>query len=96
MKQVYNVIEDSIYYTDRKGLRFYFSSEFNKQRFLNSLEEYIKNENRKLTNRYKVSIDLVQYMALSLYKKIEKRGFRVYHIKDEYYLHEQIQFNTNL
>ena len=96
MKQVYNVIEDSIYYTDRKGLRFYFSSEFNKQRFLNTLEEYIKNENRKLINRYKVYIDLAQYMSVSLYKKIEKRGFRVYHIKEEYYLHDNLQYSTLL
>lgn len=96
MLQVYNIIEESPYFIDKKGLRFYFSSNFNKERFVKSFDEYVKNENRKLINRYKVNIDLAQYMALSLYKKIEKRGFRVLHIKDGYYLQDICQYNIYL
>ena len=56
---------------------FYFSSEFNLNRFKNSVISFIEMEQAKIINRYKVNINLKLYLALSLYKKIEKRGFRV-------------------
>lgn len=56
---------------------FYFSSEFNLQRYKNSVIQFVEMEQAKIINRYKVKAELRLYLAISLYKKIEKRGFRV-------------------
>lgn len=96
MNQVYNIIEESIYFLDKGGLRFYFSSEFNRKRFKEKSTSYIKEENRKIVNRYKQNIDLTQYMLVSLYKKIEKRGFRVYLLEDNIKLFENITFHSKI
>ena len=96
MAEVYNIIEDSVFYQDKKGLRFYFSSEFNKKRFKKGVDLFIKTENRKVENRYKVRIDLDQFMAITFYKRIEKRGFRVFDLDNKYYLTGQTQFFARL
>lgn len=96
INQVYNIIEDSIYFLDKDGFRFYFSSDFNRERFKKLVSNYIKEENRKLINRYNVKIDLTNYMLISLYKKIEKRGFRVYLIEDNTKLLENVTFHSTI
>ena len=45
MKNVYNIIDDSPFYFDKKGLRFYFSSELNRERFNSKYKEYLNEEN---------------------------------------------------
>ena len=43
----------------------------------------------KIYNKYKILIDLSEYLAVALYKKIEKRGFLVYYgnvnLKETYF-----------
>ena len=56
---------------------FFFSSEFNKKRFIEGYNEYATNETNKLKVRYHVNIDIYDYFVIAYYKKIEKRGFRV-------------------
>lgn len=75
---VYQDIFESNYYYDYESYRLYFSSLFNKKRFIERIEEFIKDENIKNSNKYGVKIDLTNYLIIVLYKKIEKRGFRVY------------------
>ena len=75
---VYQDIFESNYYYDYESYRLYFSSLFNKNRFISRIEEFIKDENIKNSNKYGVKIDLTNYLIIVLYKKIEKRGFRVY------------------
>jgi hypothetical protein len=58
-------------------LIFYFSSEFNKRRFINGYEEYIVDETHKLESKYHVKLDLEIELTIAFYKKIEKRGFRI-------------------
>ena len=79
---VYQNIIESCYYFDYKTYRFYFSSLLNKKRFVNRIDEFVLDENLKNSNKYGVKIDLTNYLIIVLYKKIEKRGFRVYN-KDE-------------
>lgn len=79
---VYQNIFESCYYFDYKTYRFYFSSLLNKKRFVNRIDEFVLDENLKNSNKYGVKIDLTNYLIIVLYKKIEKRGFRVYN-KDE-------------
>lgn len=74
---VYNDINDSTFYIDVGKARVYFSSEFNKQRFLKGYILYIKEETNKLEKKYHVKIGANYYLLFAYYKKIEKRGFRI-------------------
>lgn len=71
-------INESEYYLKYKGLIFYFSSEFYKNKFTNEVNHYIENETLKIQVKYNININLDILFMLSLYKKIEKRGFRVF------------------
>lgn len=70
-------LKESNYCFEFNHAVFYFSSKFNLCRFKNSVETFIEMEHAKIINRYKVNINLKLYLAISLYKKIEKRGFRI-------------------
>lgn len=74
---VYNNIDDSVFFTDVGKCRIYFSSKFNKSRFLKNYKNYIDEENAKLENKYHVKIVANYYLLFAFYKKIEKRGFRI-------------------
>ena len=50
--KVYNDINDSNYCVEIDKIKIYFSSEFNKERFLKGYEEYVKEENLKIQNKY--------------------------------------------
>lgn len=56
---------------------FYFSSEFNKRRFERNFNLFVEEEINKIKCKYKVNIDLYDYLLVVFYKKNEKRGFRV-------------------
>lgn len=94
MKNVYNIIDESPFYFDKKGLRMYFSSEFNRKRFKEAYEKFIKEENIKLNNRYNFRVDLSLPLLLSYYQRIEKRGFRIYRIEDNFRLLKDINFSS--
>lgn len=88
-KIVYNNINESPYYFDYYNFRFYFSSAFYRRNFANRVEAYVKEERYKLINRYKIInsrfLDVInEVLYISLYKKIEKRGFRVLVNNSEY------------
>lgn len=72
----YDMNESFISY-EVSDLIFYFSSDFNKERFINQYREYIKNENYKLKCKYNVNINFDKMLLISFYKKIEKRGYKV-------------------
>lgn len=81
--RVYNNIDESPYFYEYKEYKFYFSSEFYQRNFRMRLESYVKEETYKLKNRYKILNtkflkDLEEILYISLYKRIEKRGFRIY------------------
>lgn len=78
IRGIYYDIRESEYVYQSHGLQFYFSSEFYLKKFKNNIEQYIKEENNKLRNRYKIFISLDIYFMIAYYKKIEKRGFRIY------------------
>lgn len=76
-----NGIELNLSVSDYKSIYndyvFYFSSLFYKRKFDENLEEYIEMESQKLINKYKINLDIRLYLAISFYKKIEKRGFLI-------------------
>ena len=77
MKRVEYDINKSEYYFKVNKLTFFFSSKFNKTRFENGFNEYVNEETNKIKAKYKVDINLTNYLLLAYYKKIEKRGFKV-------------------
>ena len=77
MKRVEYDIKKSEYYFRVNKLTFFFSSKFNKTRFENGFIEYVQEETNKIKAKYKVDINLTNYLLLAYYKKIEKRGFKV-------------------
>lgn len=58
-------------------LVFKFSSIFNMDRFIDGLKEFIETESLKLNSRYQVKFNIYDDLAISYYKKIEKRMFSV-------------------
>lgn len=77
MKRVEYNINRSEYYFKVNKLTFFFSSKFNKTRFENGFIDYVNEETNKIKAKYKVNINLTNYLLLTYYKKIEKRGFKV-------------------
>lgn len=91
---IYNNINESNFSYTYKRFKFYFSSEFNKTRFKEKIENFINDEVIKLNQRYKVfdkrfNEILEEILLISFYKKIEKRGFLVYDLKHSNYYKEE-------
>lgn len=93
---VYNDINDSTYYLDVGKARLYFSSEFNKTRFLNNYLIYTQEECKKLENKYHVKINANYYLLFAFYKKIEKRGFRIENNITKTRINENLTFIVEL
>ena len=87
---IYNDINESNYKLEYDKLTFYFSSKFYQEKFIKEYSEFIKNETLKLQLKYKCNVMFDEIILLFLYKKIEKRGFRVLYnnkeIKENYYI----------
>lgn len=62
------------YYGD---LRFYFSSLFYKNNFKKRINEYVRKYSLYMQKKFLLNINIEYFMAISCYKSIEKRGFRV-------------------
>lgn len=77
MNIVYQDIERSKYSFQVDNMLFYFSSLFNLERFKRKYLDYIKNEERKVINKYHYSINMKNYLLICFYMMIEKRGFKV-------------------
>ena len=75
---VYLDLAESEYKVKKLGLTFFFSSKFYMEKFQKEVEIYTHNEMLKLYNKYRVSSNFKIYLTISFYKKIEKRGFRIY------------------
>lgn len=87
---VYNDIEESNYSFKYDKLLFYFSSRFYEEKFVSEYANFLKEETIKLKLKYKCIIEADELILLLLYKKIEKRGFKVLYddrrISDQYYI----------
>lgn len=89
-------INESEYMTTFGGFNFYFSSNFYKEKFEREVQKYIEEEELKINNKYKTQINVSLYLAISLYKKIEKRGFRVFDNLNKRYVTPFISFTINI
>lgn len=95
IKMIYNDINESNYTFNYDNLVFYFSSNFYKEKFIKEYSDFIKNETMKLKIKFKCNIYCDEMILLLLYKKIEKRGFKVEYKGKELIENYCIDFNIN-
>lgn len=76
-EKIYHDLTESVEFVELLQTRFYFSSSFNKERFLKGYEEYIKEEEDKIKAKYGINISIRYYLLIAYYIKIEKRGFYI-------------------
>ena len=81
--KVYYNLYESEYHYKFKRFEFVFSSKLYINNFKKNFENYTYIENEKIRAKYQVDLEASEYLALSLYKKIEKRGFLVYYNDEE-------------
>lgn len=74
---IYYDLSESDFTFSYDRLTFYFSSKYYLEKFKSMYVDYIKQETLKLSSKYKCCIYGDEMILLSLYKNIEKRGFRV-------------------
>lgn len=76
-ERIYYDLKESTEFVELLNCRFYFSSSFNKDRFLKGYETYIKEEEDKIIAKYNVLISIRFYLLIAYYLRIEKRGFYI-------------------
>lgn len=76
-EKIYYDLTESTEYVELLETRFYFSSSFNKDRFIKGYEDYIKEEEDKIIAKYGVRLSIRFYLLIAYYLKIEKRGFYI-------------------
>ena len=74
---------------------FYFSSNFYKEKFIKENISFIRDETMKLKIKFKCGIYCDEMILLLLYKKIEKRGFKVEYKGKELIENYFIDFKIN-
>lgn len=62
------------YYGD---LKFYFSSLLYKTNFRKKVNDYVSKYSMYFNKKFKLNVNAEYFLAISLYKIIEKRGFKV-------------------
>ena len=92
---VYNDINESNYTFKYDNLVFYFSSKFYQEKFIREYSHYLKDEIMKLKIKFKCNIYCDEMILLLLYKKIEKRGFKVLYKGKELIENYYIDFSIN-
>ena len=82
---IYYDINKSPYVYKTLYFDFYFSSQFYMNKFKSNYSTYIQNETDKLKVKFGQSVTFIKPLILDYYKKVEKRGFRVYDkVEDRY------------
>lgn len=71
-------LELSPYSVCREGFVFYFSSRVYLRKFNERLPAWEREINERITKRYGVTVKFSVMAAVSLYNKIETRGFLIY------------------
>lgn len=92
---IYNDINESNYTFKYDDLVFYFSSNFYKEKFIKEHINFVLDETMKLKIKFKCNIYCDEMILLLLYKKIEKRGFKVEYKGKELIENYYIDFNIN-
>ena len=95
-KGIYYDLEETEYFVIKFGLIFYFSSKYYLDKFVETADKYIKEQNIRFRSKYKIFINLDLVLLISYYKQIEKRGFRIYDDINKKEITENITFINNI
>lgn len=93
---IYLDLKESEYKFEGFGFIFYFSSTKYLLKYKEEISNYIVLETLKIKQKYNVEINLDRYLAVALYRRIEKRGFRIYDIQNKIEITKDIVFTTSL
>lgn len=88
MKTKYGIflnLDESTYSYEKNKMIFYFSSELYLNKFKKTYKNYIQMEIAKLNIKYNLTIEdfpilynnISNFLLMALYKKIEKRGYKI-------------------
>ena len=91
VRGVYHNIEESDIYLQVDNFYLYFSSNFLKGKFVGLYDEYYRKVNNTFNKIYEM--DYTPLIIISLYKRVEKRGFRVYY-NDRRIIENQIRIGV--
>lgn len=75
--KIYYNIDESIYIYHTDNYIYYFSSKFYLDKFVEELKTNRSELKYKLSSRFNIEINCIDYFDFILYSKIEKRGFKV-------------------
>ena len=90
---IYYDLDESEYITKFNNLVFYFSSFKNKERFDSAIDSFTYYESLKMESRFNVKLDIKEILAITLYKRIEKRGLKIeYKYNDKIYNYDEIKY----
>lgn len=67
---------------------FYFTSNFNKSKFVENVEHYVELEEIKIKAKYNIDIEMKNYFSIWYYKKVQKRGTRIEYLKNNKKINE--------
>lgn len=74
---VFYDLNDTRFVLKRGNYNYHFSSQYNLRRFMEKEEQFNKEINNSLSNRFKFLVDAYDLSRFALYKKIERRGFLI-------------------
>lgn len=74
---IYTNINESDYIYEFNNLKFFFSSPYYMKKFINNVKTFASVESEKIKEKFDCNINFDLFYAISYYKKIEKRGFKV-------------------
>lgn len=91
LRGVYHNIEESDICLQVSNFFLYFSSNNIRRKYNALYDEYYEKVNNKLNRIY--VMDYTSLIIISLYKKVEKRGFRVYY-KDRRIIENELRIGV--
>lgn len=95
---VYFDIQYSHFRSTVGDFEFYFTSEFNMNKFNSLVDKEIEEFNRRVNSMYRNNhnLDFQELGLIRLYKRIEKRGFLLFYKGNKVDCPENIVFKTEL
>lgn len=94
IRGIYHNLEESEYTFKYDNLEFVFSSNLYLNKFMRIYKEYLKENTAKIEKQYNSTFYADELILITLYKKIEKRGFRVLYFGEP--LEEKLYYNVEL
>lgn len=94
VRGIYYDLKESEYEFDYDNLKFVFSSKLYLEKFIGNYKDYLKDETAKIESDFKATFYADELLLIDLYRKIEKRGFRVLYFNEP--LDEKLYYNIKL